>query len=200
MYRSTGDIFDNFESFTGIAKSQASKLGTSAPGCFNDMDMLTVGMYGKGNVGTSGCNDTDYKTQFALWCMFGVPLMLGCDIRNMTPETKKLVTNKELIRIDQDPEARGVIELKSHWGHDYAKIYFRHLADGEYALGFFNLGENKASMPMFISEAGIPSTSGYALALTDVFTGEELDPVRDSLTLSVEAHDCRVFRCKVVKA
>ena len=51
MYRSTGDIQDNFVSFTDIVKSQLDKFCDSAPGCYNDIDMLTVGMYGKGNVG-----------------------------------------------------------------------------------------------------------------------------------------------------
>ena len=57
MYRSTGDIFDNPESYRQIALSQAAHLNASAPGCFNDIDMLTVGMYGKGLVGTTGCGD-----------------------------------------------------------------------------------------------------------------------------------------------
>ena len=51
MYRSTGDIMDNYRSFTDIFKSQLNNLSMSAPGSFNDMDMLTVGMNGKGNVG-----------------------------------------------------------------------------------------------------------------------------------------------------
>ncbi len=202
MYRSTGDIFDNFKSFTDIAMSQAPKLGTSAPGCYNDMDMMTVGMYGKGNVGSEGGNDVDYRMQFMLWCLFGVPLMLGCDVRNMTPETKALVTNKELIRINQDPEARGVIELTSQWLKDEHKVFFRHLADGEYAVGFFNLSDKPATIPMFISEAGIPSTSGYGLLMTDVMTGEQIDPapVRDAVAVPLEAHGAKVFRAKLVKA
>ena len=106
MYRSTGDIVDNPESYRKIAMSQLEKLSASAPQCFNDMDMLTVGMYGKGLVGAPGCTDADYRSQFALWCMCSAPLMLGCDIRAMNDFTRKLVTNPDLIRIDQDAEAR----------------------------------------------------------------------------------------------
>ncbi|MDD3409680.1 MAG: glycoside hydrolase family 27 protein, partial [Eubacteriales bacterium] len=73
MYRSTGDIMDNYRSFTDIAKSQIDNLCMSAVGCFNDMDMLTVGMYGKGNVGLGKvCTFEEYRQQFALWCLFGV--------------------------------------------------------------------------------------------------------------------------------
>ena len=60
MFRSTGDIFDNFKSFSDIAFSQIDKFCYSAPGCFNDIDMLTVGMFGKGNVGNTGCDLNDY--------------------------------------------------------------------------------------------------------------------------------------------
>ena len=69
------------------------------------MDMLVVGMYGKGNVGLSGCNDVQYRTHYSIWALFGSPLMIGCDIRNMNEETKKILENKELIAINQDPEA-----------------------------------------------------------------------------------------------
>ena len=95
MYRSTGDINDSFASFRNIALSQICRNPlidwtqpvdkihetlrgsggscSNAPGCFNDIDMLTVGMFGKGNVGSTGCDATDYKTQFALWCFMGAP-------------------------------------------------------------------------------------------------------------------------------
>ena len=69
MYRSTGDIQDNYQSFKNIALSQVDNLCMSGPGSFNDPDMLVVGMYGKGNVGFGGCTDAEYRTQFALWCL-----------------------------------------------------------------------------------------------------------------------------------
>ena len=67
-YRSTGDIFDNFRSFIGIFQSQLEHLSQSGPYCFNDMDMLTVGMYNKGNVAIGKpCTDNEYRMQFSLW-------------------------------------------------------------------------------------------------------------------------------------
>ena len=62
MYRSTGDINDTFDSFKNIAMSQVDKLTYSAPGCFNDIDMLICGMHGKGNVANGGCTDIEYRT------------------------------------------------------------------------------------------------------------------------------------------
>ena len=77
MYRSTGDIMDNFVSFTDIVKSQIDHFCMSGAYCFNDMDMLTVGMCGKGNVGVGrACTYEEYRVQFSLWCLFGAPLMI----------------------------------------------------------------------------------------------------------------------------
>ncbi|MCQ2431170.1 MAG: glycoside hydrolase family 27 protein [Clostridia bacterium] len=197
MYRSTGDIFDNFESMKNIAKSQIQNYCYSAPGCFNDMDMLTCGMYGKGNVGSTGSNDTDYKTEFVLWCLFGSPLMIGCDVRNMTPATKALLTNKELIRLNQDPECRGVIDV-SAWD-DNKKVFFRHLADGEYAIGFFNFGENEATIPFYTFHAGLVAGCGCGFEMKELFTGEETGLVKDYMNPVVGAHDCKIYRAKVVR-
>ena len=197
MYRSTGDIFDNPESYRKIALSQLHKLGASAPQCFNDVDMLTVGMYGKGLVGTTGCGDADYRSQFALWCMYSAPLMLGCDIRRMNAQTRALVTNRDLIRIDQDAEARPPIATFHPWNERLMTL-FKHLDDGSYALGFFNLGEEDAETFATFSDFGLPAAAGYDLALESVFDGERLVS-REYLRLNVPAHDCRVYIAKLQK-
>lgn len=197
MYRSTGDIFDNPESYRKIALSQLHKLGASAPQCFNDVDMLTVGMYGKGLVGTTGCGDADYRSQFALWCMYSAPLMLGCDIRRMNAQTRALVTNRDLIRIDQDAEARPPIATFHPWNEKLMTL-FKHLDDGSYALGFFNLGEEDAETFATFSDFGLPAAAGYDLALESVFDGERLVS-REYLRLNVPAHDCRVYIARLQK-
>lgn len=75
----------------------------SAPNHFFDMDMLVVGMYGKGNVGLTGCTDVEYRTHFSLWALLGTPLMIGCDIRQMNPAARDILMNREVIRLNQDP-------------------------------------------------------------------------------------------------
>lgn len=139
MWRSTGDIFDTWESIKDLAKQQPALFPYNGVGCFNDMDMLVVGMYGKGNVGLQGCNDTQYRTHFSLWSFFGSPLMIGCDIRDMTPETKKILTNKELIAINQDPAYRQPYRLNGIWQNDNMLTYAKNLANGDIAIGLFNL-------------------------------------------------------------
>ena len=198
MYRSTLDICDNFESMKGIALSQVQNYCYSAPGCFNDMDMLTCGMYGKGNVGSTGSDDTDYKTEFVLWCLFGSPLMIGCDVRHMTPATKALLTNKALIALDQDPECRGVFEATAHPWAD-RKVFFRHLADGEYAIGFFNFGDDDGEVPFYTFNAGLVAGCHYGFEMKELLTGEETGLVKDYMNPTVGAHDCRIYRAKVVK-
>ena len=197
MYRSTGDIFDNPESYRNIARSQIPHLGASAPGCFNDIDMLTVGMYGKGNVGTQGCNDADYRSQFSLWCLYSAPLMLGCDVRNMTPFIHGLVTNRELIAFNQDPEARPPIFLDGQGDESRTITCMKFLADGDYAIGLFNITENDREIHMLFTDLGLPFDSGYGLQLTDVFTGEDAGFYREYFRTKVAAHDCAVFRAKL---
>ena len=196
MYRSTGDIFDNFKSFTDIAQSQFEKFSFSAPQCFNDMDMLTVGMFGNGNVGTSGCDLTQYKTQFALWAVMGSPLMLGCDIRKMTPEILELVTNEELIKFNQDVEARpAFIVSRNNAGVVMAKM----LADGDTAIAFFNLSENKNSLPLYFESIGFPFAAGYDFELRNVFEKEDVTTHSEFVIHHLQPFECKVFRAKPVK-
>ncbi|MBO7358565.1 MAG: glycoside hydrolase family 27 protein, partial [Clostridia bacterium] len=167
MFRSTGDIFDTPESFRKIAISQMNRLNAHGAQCFNDMDMLTVGMYGKGNVGAAGCTAADYRSEFALWCMCGVPLMLGCDIRTIDREMLELVTNRGLIAIDQDPECR-----QPYFMHDPERekklVVFRHLDGGKYAVGFFNFDDKERDMTFTFSDAGLTAASGLGFRFTPV--------------------------------
>lgn len=194
MYRSTGDIQDNFVSFTDIVKSQLDKFCDSAPGCYNDIDMLTVGMYGKGNVGLGQpCSDSEYKMQFALWCMLSAPLMMGADLRNLSETAKALMLNEELIRINQDPECRPpiVVSKVSEWGESY--VLFKHLADNEFALGLFNFSDKKRRVQAIFADFGLPESAGYGLELKDAFTGEEAGLCHDYLIRELESHDCTVL-------
>ena len=202
IYRSTGDIFDNPQSYRRIAASQAEKLAYSAPGCFNDLDMLTVGMYGKGLVGTTGCTDADYRSQFSIWCMFSSPLMLGCDVRSMSPFIHDLVTNPRLIAIDQDEEARPPIFMQHRYGckDEDRFVCLKFLSDGRYALGFFNLSEEDKELFMMFNDAGLSVSSGLGFRLQDAFSGEDMGFYREYYRVNVPAHDCAVYLGTVEKA
>lgn len=103
-YRSTGDIFDVPRSYQDIFKQQVENIEGNAPGCYNDLDMLIVGMHGKGNVGIGGCSDEQYLQHFAMWSFLTSPLIIGADIRSIDAPNKATLLNKGLIAINQDEE------------------------------------------------------------------------------------------------
>ncbi len=198
MYRSTYDISDKFADIQDIFTKEKNNFNLSGPSCYNDMDMLVCGMFGKGNVAQGGCNQREYETHFALWCMLGAPLMIGCDIRNMTPETKALLTNKELIAINQDPEVRPPHVTCSD--NERYPILFKHLANGEYAVSITNFESEVTDWIKFIlPEIGLDVADGYGLKMYDVITGEDLGIFEDLYRVTVYSHQTRVMRGKLVK-
>ena len=200
MYRSTGDITDSFVSFRDIFLSQIDNFVYSAPGCYNDIDMLTVGMRNRGNVAASGCTDVEYRTEFALWCMFAAPLMLGCDVRSIDDVTLKLVTNPWLLRINQDEEGHPPFIVREGC-NNMRNIYARVLSDNELAIMFTNLTDDWAGNMCFaLDEIGLPLSSHKALRLTDAFTGEDLGVSSERIQVSVAAHDCVVYLAKIADA
>ncbi len=201
MYRSTGDISDSFESVKNILLSQDQKFCYSAPGCYNDLDMLTVGMCGKGLVSTSSFSYEEYRAQFSMWCMFGTPLMLGCDVRGLSEELVELITNKNLLRINQDIECRPPYKM-AHLGYQNfdKNIYFKHLSDNEYALAYFNYSNGWADTHTCFSDFGLSNESGMGLEITDAFNGEKLGVFKEYFAPRVQSHGARVFLAKVVKA
>ncbi len=216
MYRSTGDIFDNFASFTGIFQSQLENLSRSAPFCFNDLDMLTVGMYNQGNVAYGRpCTDEEYRMQFSLWCLAGSPLMIGADVRKISPKMKELLQNPRLIAIDQDEECRPPYLVSKRAAivpeenpeeaveplrfiKDRLYIFMKQLADHRFVLACCNFHSEEAEMLCSFAELGIPYSSGLALEMEDVFTGERIGRYRDYYRVCVKGHDCRLYLCRTV--
>ena len=197
MYRSTGDIWDNFPSTAGIMKSQMGNFNANAAGCFNDMDMLTVGMGGQGNVGDANCNTYgEYEMQFAYWCFCAAPLMMGADLRKVGEEYRTLLQHKELIRLNQDPECRPPYKVCENNGYT---VFIRHLADGEFAIGVFNLHQDPRYAEITFAELGVPVNAGVKLALTDIITGESIPAKRDDLFVCVPGHSCKIYRAKFVR-
>ena len=197
MYRSTGDIVDNFASTSHIMHSQMGNFNANASGCFNDMDMLTVGMAGQGFVGREDCNSyAEYETQFAFWCFTAAPLMMGADLRKVSEEYRTLLQHKELIRLNQDPECRPPYKVREDNGYT---VFIRHLADGEFAIGVFNLHQDPRHAEITFAELGVPVNAGVKLALTDVITGEVIAPKKDDLFVAVPGHSCKIFRARFVR-
>lgn len=203
-WRSTVDIVDSWSSVCHLAKLQKPLLKYNGTGCFNDMDMLIVGMNGNGNVGLAGCTDTQYKTHFSLWAFLGSPLMIGCDIRSMSPGTTEILTNKGLIAINQDPLCRqpfpvgGSLNFAGGDTED-CFIWAKLLEGGDIAIGFFNLSDNPQNMYLTLPDLGLPRFCDRRLAMTDLWSGEVCHTVDERFMTRVEGCDCRVFRAKIVK-
>ena len=197
MWRSTGDIFDTWESIKSLAKQQERLFPYQGLGCFNDMDMLVVGMYGKGNVGLAGCSDIQYRTHFSLWAFLASPLMIGCDIRDMTPATLSTLTNRDIIAIDQDPACRQPFRLHGIWNHEDLLLYARHLSGGDIAIGLFNLCDHKNTARFNLDELGLPCSTGKTMVMTDIWTGKPAHVRNASVAWDLEPFDCAVFRAKV---
>ncbi len=203
MFRSTGDINDSWGSIKHIIQKQFPLFSTNGHGCFNDMDMLVVGMNGVGNVARDGnISFEEYKTHFSAWCMLASPLMIGCDVRKMTDETKKIILNRDLIDICQDPAARQPFLSNARNDEEFAVV--RMLDGGDMAIGFFNLTDRKLSRwtcHLLLSELGIPFSSGKTLHMRELWTGEEYDVQNEIIFAgSLEPHCCRIFRASLIDA
>ena len=205
LWRSTPDMFDTWGSLKKITESQLELLPYNYRGCFNDMDMLVVGMNGRGFVANeeSTLSFEEYKLHFSIWALFGSPLMLGCDVRNMTEETKRIITNKELIAISQDAACNQPIIVK----HSYSQfeIFFacRLLENGDIAIGIFNMSDevgNKAGAWMLPNDLGLTPESGMTLHFRDLWDGSEKELENDIIMeAGLPPHSCRVYRASVVK-
>ena len=200
MWRSTGDIVDSWRSIKVIIMQQSDRLAFGGKDCFNDMDMMVVGMNGKGNVGVSGCTEEEYKTHFAAWCLLGSPLMIGCDVRNMDDFTVSLLKNPVLLSINQDEKCSQVFPLHNYFwdgDHEETPIYARLLENGDVAIGFLNLMDVRRELIVEIADLGINLFSGKAMEFVDCWTGET-GYTEDSIRVVLEPHCSVVFRCKVV--
>ena len=205
-YRSTGDIQDNWDSIRSIALSQIDKKAFTGNYCHNDMDMLVVGMYGGSNsdwIGSQigGCTDAQYKSHFSLWAMMGSPLMIGCDIRNATQTTKDILQNKDILAINQDPEARGAyrIKVEPNWFNEKdAFVLVKALGNGDLAIGLFNFSDNTRELTVQFWDMGIPAASGAALSMYDCWEHKELGIFKERFAAHVPSGDCVVLRAKLV--
>lgn len=220
LFRSTGDIQDNWESIKRLALSQIGNECYGGNFCHNDIDMLVVGMHGGSNnewinsteqgvnvIADSGetapklggCTDEEYRTHFSLWAIMNSPLMIGCDIRHMTPATKEILTNKDVIAINQDIECRGPYCIKQWNNPDNVFSLVKPLSNGDYAVGMFNFGDRAGEMSLQFWDIGLTTASGRGLSVYDCWKHEELGTFTERFCTTVEPHGCKVLRAKVVK-
>lgn len=152
LWRTTGDIADNWDSMLGIAKKNLSLAAYAGPGGWNDPDMLEVG--------NGGMTDTEYRTHFSLWAVMAAPLLIGTDLRTADDATMEILGNEEVIAVDQDPLGRQgevVSRQDGRW------VVSKEMSDGSRTVALFNETGQEQEITTDAAEAGLPEADSYAV-------------------------------------
>ena len=197
MWRSTGDIVDNWESIKSLFNQQVDIQAYNGTGCFNDMDMLVVGMDGAGNVGMGGCTFEEYRTHFTLWAMLNSPLMIGCDVRNIRQESLDILTNADVLAVNQDPACRQPYIISG--GAD-TPVIVKLLEGGDFAIGMFNMTDEVRGPQFTLADMGLGRVCGKTLEMRELWSGKTAAPQDYLYREVIQPHDCRIFRARVVDA
>jgi alpha-galactosidase len=156
-WRITGDIRDNWDSMSkkGFGGDKWERF--SCPGHWNDPDMLVVGQVGWGKPHPTNLTPDEQYTHITIWCLLSSPLLLGCDLDQLDDFTLNLLTNDEVLAVNQDEsgkQARCVINEGD------LRVYAKDLADGSKAVGLFNLGETESTVTAPWSELKLSGKCG----------------------------------------
>jgi len=183
LWRATGDIQDCWDckkkwGGNGVVQilDQMNGLESYAgPGHWNDPDMLEVG--------NGGMTKEEYRTHFSMWAMFSAPLLAGNDIANMTPDTKEILLNKEVIAIDQDSLGQQGRRVKKTGD---LEIWSKQLHDGGRAVALVNLGATSGKIPVAWTDIGYPDS--LSASVRNLWTGQDLPKQTGSFSAEVPSH------------
>jgi alpha-galactosidase len=173
LWRTTGDIADRWPIMAAIGFAQDELSPYSRPGHWNDPDMLEVG--------NGGMTTTEYRTHMSLWAMLAAPLIAGHDVRRSSPETIALLTNREVIAIDQDPLGRAGKRVLQRGSQE---VWARPLEGGRTAVALFNRGEEPATIEATLAELGV----ARGASARDVWRGRAFDVRDEKISAEVEPH------------
>jgi alpha-galactosidase len=181
QWRTSSDIADNYDrmSLNGFEENGLEKF--AGPGHWNDPDMLEIG--------NGGMTYDEYLTHMSLWCMLAAPLLAGNDMTHMTAETLKILTNREMIAIDQDP--LGV------QGHRFSQegpleVWIKPLADHSVAVALFNRSQTMAPISVEPSGTGLKGP----VAARDLWAERELGTFDGEITRNVPSHGAVVLKLR----
>lgn len=159
MWRTTDDIRDSYRRMIVIGLERADLTSFSGPDHWNDPDMLEVG--------NGGMTAAEYKTDMGLWALLSAPLLAGNDLTKMSDTDRRILTNREVIAIDQDPAGKQARRL---YQHGDSSVWIKPLANGSIAVGMFNNGEASRPLSFDLRRLGL----GDEIALRDLWKEEEL--------------------------
>jgi alpha-galactosidase len=173
LWRTTGDITDKYAKMAEIGFSQAGLARFAGPGHWNDPDMLEVG--------NGGMNTEEYRTHMSLWAILAAPLLAGNDLSTMTPETVALLTNRDVIAVDQDAAGKQGDRVSAEGP---IEIWARPLADGSKAVGVFNRHPTPLTMKVDFSKLGFT----HAVKAKDIWQAKDLGSISAPYTATIPGH------------
>jgi len=179
LWRTTGDIRDDYNRMIAIGFAQKGLERYAGPGHWNDPDMMEVG--------NGGMKDNEYRMHMSLWCLLAAPLIAGNDLTAMTPETLAILTNAEAIAVDQDPlgtQGRTIYE------EGPVAIIEKPLADGSHAVGLFNREQGTIKVSVKFSDLGLAEDA----TVRDLWQHKDLGPFHGSFSADVPQHGALLLR------
>jgi alpha-galactosidase len=188
LWRTTGDISDKWQSkkkwpdgtccelgMADIVDLQVGLYSFAGPGHWNDPDMLEVG--------NGGMTTTEYRSHFSLWAILAAPLMAGNDLRDMKPEIQAILTNKEVIAVNQDPLGRQARRVRKDGD---LEVWAKPLKDGNRAVVLFNRSSSEQSLSVTWEEIGYPDH--LSAAVRDLWQKRDLGKSTGKFSATVASH------------
>jgi alpha-galactosidase len=180
LWRTRGDISDRWESMSRIGFRQSDLAPYAAPGHWNDPDMLEIG--------NGGMTNTEYRTHMSLWSILAAPLLAGNDLQHVSPEVLSILTNRELIAVDQDKLGKqGSCLLKS----GDQQVWVKELTGGAKAIGLFNLAGDTAKVSFTWSAAGFSEAPRH---VRDLWLHRDLQAVGPDYSAEAPSHGVVMLR------
>ena len=187
-WRTTGDITDTWKSMTDIGFSQMAAAPHAEPGHFNDPDMLIVGKVGWGDSqhNTRLTPDEQY-THISLWSLLSSPLLIGCDMGKLDKFTLGLLTNDEVLAINQDALGKEATQAVKN---DNYQIWIKDMADGGKAVGIFNTSDKYQSITLNRDENGLKGLT----KIRDAWRQKSIIAGAGNYTVNVAPHGVMLVR------
>ncbi|XP_027337166.1 alpha-galactosidase 1-like [Abrus precatorius] len=185
-WRTSDDITDKWDSMLSKADVNEIYADFAKPGGWNDPDMLEIG--------NGGMNKSEYIVHFSLWAISKAPLLIGCDVRNMTEETKMILSNTEVIAVDQDPLG---VQGKKVRNEGALEVWAGPLTDSRVAVVLLNKGRRRKAITALWEDIGIPPAS--LVEARDPWEHKTLERhFVGNLTATVEPHACKMYVLKPI--
>ena len=179
LWRTTGDIRDAWDSMTRIGFNQNDLAPYARPGHWNDPDMLEIG--------NGAMTNDEYKTHMSLWAILAAPLLAGNDLRSMSPEILAILTNKEVIAIDQDKLGK---QGQRVWQSGEQEIWTRPLSGGAIAVALFNRAKDEAKIA--VKPADLKVTGKWKAR--DLWTHQNVTWPETEYSVTIPSHGVVMLR------